>query len=574
MILQALHEYYQRKSADPGAGLAPPGFELKEIPFIIVIDGEGRLVQIDDMREGQGKKRRAKIQLVPKSVKRSVDVRANLLCDTVEWVLGVSTRGKPERVRQQHEAFRDKLIEVFGSAPMDPGLKAVFAFLGRLGEHDFTASPAWNELREMSPFVTFRLAGDSHLVTQRPHVRQQIEGRGGPPADGVCLVTGLDDVIEVTHPSIKGVRDAQPFGANIVSFNLDAFSSFGKEQGLNAPVGKKAAMAYTTALNHLLGRDSRQRMQVGDATTVFWAEKSSGATVEQAFAAWFDPRQDDPDANVERIRALYEFKKGTPLTDDDDQRFYVLGLAPNKARIVIRFWQVATVREMGERIFRHFSDLEIARSPFDPQYPSLYRLLLGLAPPTRDADKLKGLQPRLPGDWMRAILAGSPYPHGLLQAALRRCRALRDVDYVRAALIKACLNRSSFRKEVKLAVSLDSDNTNTGYRLGRLFATFEKIQEEANPGINATIRDRYFGAASSNPLVVFPLLNRLKNHHLAKIANPGRVVNLERVIGAIMEGLDAARPFPPSLTLADQGRFAVGYYHQRQKFFEKIGGTQ
>jgi CRISPR-associated protein Csd1 len=570
MILQALYDYYQRKAADPTSGLAGAGFEFKEIPFVIVIDEHGNCVQVDDMREGEGKKKRAKAQLVPQSVKRSTNVEANLLWDTVEYALGVDTRGKPERVRNQHEAFCTKLIGVFGAAPQDPGVHAVLAFVAHDRSEELSHSSCWEELKGNNPFVTFRLLGDSVIVSQRPDVNSHLASRGGRTADGSCLVTGESDAIAVLHPALKGVRGGQPTGGNIVSFNLDAFRSYGKEQGKNAPVGQKAAFAYTTALNRLLGRDSRQKLQVGDATTVFWAEKASGASVEEAFSAWFGPPPDDPNANVERVRALYEFKKGKPLTDDDDQRFYVLGLAPNAARIAVRFWHFATVREMGDRIFRHFEDLEMIRSPGMATYPSLYRLLRAIAP-LGDADRIP---PNIAGDWMRAILTGSTYPLTLLQGAVRRCRAEREVGYFRAALIKACLNRSTPREEVRLSVSLDPNNMNTGYRLGRLFSAFEKIQEEANPGINATIRDRYFGSASTNPLVVFPLLNRLKNHHLAKLENRGRVVNLERLIGEIMDRLDAANPFPPSLTLADQGRFAVGYYHQRQKFFEKTGGDQ
>lgn len=311
-------------------------------------------------------------------------------------------------------------------------------------------------------------------------------------------------------------------------------------------------------------------MGVGDSTVVFWAEKASGSAVEDAFAAWFDPRRDDPDAAGERVRALYEFKQGKPLSADDGQRFFVLGLAPNAARISVRFWQVASIRELGERIFQHFSDLEITLPPKAARHPSLYRLLSSIAV----LEKAENIPPNLGGDWMRSILTGAPYPQTLLQAALRRCRAEREVGPLRAALIKACLNRSRSGREEDLNVSLDCANANTAYRLGRLFAAFERIQEEANPGINATIRDRYFGSASASPVVAFPILNRLKNHHLAKLENRGRAVNFERLIGEVMNGLDGAHPFPPTLSLADQGRFAVGYYHQRQKFFEKTEGEE
>ena len=570
MILQSLKDYYDRKAGDPASALAPEGWESKEIPFVVVLDLAGGFVQLDDLRETEGKVKRAKAQLVPGSVKRSVNIAANLLWDSVEYALGVDTRGKPERVHQQHEAFRQKLHDTFGEQPEDGGLKALYRFLDQFDESVIALSSAWKEAREKNSFVSFRLQGETVLMCQRPAVRAAVEAESVGAPDGLCLVSGKKDRVARLHPAIKGVRGGQSSGGNIVSFNLPAFASYGKKQGSNAPIGEGAARAYTTALNSLLSRDSRQKVGIGDATVVFWAQKVSGAAVEDAFAAWFDPPRDTPDAATERVKALYELQQGRPLTDDDEQRFFVLGLAPNAARVSVRFWHVGTIRDLGGRVFEHFRDLEIVLPPNAPRYPSLYRLLTAIAL----LGKAENIPPNIGGDWMRSILTGSPYPLTLLQAAIRRCRAEREVGPLRAALIKASLNRSRSATEEEIQVSLDLDNRNTGYRLGRLFSAFEKIQEEANPGINATIRDRYFGSASTSPLVAFPILNRLKNHHLAKLDNRGRAVNFERLIGEVMGGLDAANPFPPSLSLADQGRFAVGYYHQRQKFFEKNEGEK
>jgi CRISPR-associated protein Csd1 len=570
MILQALKDYYDRKGRDPLGGLAPEGWERKEIPFVVVIGKGGEFIQVDDLRESdsKGKFKRAKTQLVPAAVKKSVNISANLLWDSLEYALGVDARGNPGRVVKQHAAFRERLRDAFGERPEDAGLVAVLKFLEKRHDDALSASASWEEAKAQNAFVSFRLQGDADLVCQRPAVRAAIDSKPRAEADGLCLVSGLRDKVARLHPSIKGIRGGQPTGTNIVSFNLPAFVSYGKEQGSNAPVGEASARAYTTALNHLLARDSRQKIGVGDATVVFWAEKGSGAVVEDAFSAWFDPPKDDPDVGGERVKVLYDFKQGKPLSADDGQKFFVLGLAPNAARASIRFWHVATIRELGERVFQHFSDLEIVLPPKAARHPSLYRLLSSIAL----LGKAENVPPNLGGDWLRSILSGAPYPQTLLQAALRRCRAEREAGPLRAALIKACLNRSRSGTEEELHVALDAANTNTGYRLGRLFATFEKIQEEAHPGINATIRDRYFGSASASPLVSFPILNRLKNHHLAKLDNRGRAVNFERLIGEVMGGLDAANPFPASLSLADQGRFAVGYYHQRQKFFEKTEG--
>lgn len=565
MIIKSLCDYYDRKAADAGA-IAPPGFEYKEIPFVIVVDENGRFVPpIQDMREGEGRARRAKVQLVPQGPKRSSGIKPYLLWDNVEYTIGVPIRGKPARVSEQHEAFLARLRTIGGEAAADRGLKSVLLFSEAPDLRSLQRDPAWVELTKDNPFVAFRLAGDDVLVSQRPAITRTLKDSPPESADGRCSITGRPAKIAETHPAIKGVRGAQTSGGNIVSFNLRAFESYGMAQGANASIGEPAAFFYTTALNQLLSRDSRQKIQVGDATVAFWSEKASGRPAEEAFADWFDPPRDDPGGDTARVRALYEFHQGQPLTSDDDQRFFVLGLAPNAARISVRFWSVATIRELGENVFRHFEDLAIVGPPSAPKHPSIYWLLRSIAA----QEKAENIPPNLAGDWMSAILSGSPYPLTLLQAAVRRSRAQANVSPTRAALLKATINRGSTTYEEKLPVSLDIANSNAGYRLGRLFATFEKIQEEASPGLNATIRDRYFGSASASPVVAFPILNRLKNHHLAKLENRGRAVNLERLIGEIIDGLDATRPFPPTLSIADQGRFAVGYYQQRQDFFRK-----
>lgn len=279
-----------------------------------------------------------------------------------------------------------------------------------------------------------------------------------------------------------------------------------------------------------------------------------------------EPPKDDPDRNVRAVTSLYKaIDQGLLENDEGRAKFFVLGLAPNAARIAIRFWHHGTVAEMAVRIRQHFDDLAIARSPHDPPYLSLFRLLVSVA----TLGKADNIPPNLGGEMMRSVLADLPYPHTLLAAAVRRIRAEHEVTYPRTAVLKACINRATryTHTEIKeeLKVSLDESNINTGYRLGRLFAVLEKIQEEANPGINATIRDRYYGAASSTPVTVFPTLLKLKNHHLSKLENRGRAVNLEKRIGEIMDGIN---DFPTQLPLADQGRFAVGYYHQRQDFFK------
>lgn len=563
MILQALYDYYQRKPDLPSVG-----FEEKEIAFLVVLDEEGRFVQMEDTREGEGKKKTAKRYLVPQTVKRSSGIAANRLWDNIGYVFGIDHKGKAERATAQHEAFKQTIRDL--NADHDPGVSAVLRFLDDEAERaKAAASPEWQTAIDSGANLSFKLVAHTELVCQSEIVRSALAAAATRQPDDIlttCLVSGQADVTERLHSAIKGVWGGQSSGGNIVSFNLDAFNSYGKAQGGNAPVGKQAAFAYTTALNHLLQKDSRQRLQVGDASTVFWAAKDH--PLEDVFADLFsEPRKDDPDRHTLAVTSLYQAPHtGAGAFDDNGTRFYVLGLAPNAARIAVRFWHVATVGELAGNIKQHFTDLEIVRGPHDPPYLSLFRLLVA----TAAQGKADNIPPNLAGAFMRSILAGTLYPQTLLQAVIRRVRAEHAITHAGAALIKAYLNRHDRithpQPQEALHVSLDATNTNPGYRLGRLFAVLEKIQEEAHPGLNATIRDRYYGAASSTPVAVFQTLMRLKNHHLAKLEQRGRAVNLEKLIGEIMDGIT---DFPPLLNLPDQGRFTVGYYHQRQALFTK-----
>jgi CRISPR-associated protein Csd1 len=566
MILQSLHEYYQRKMVDPDPRNRLPAFGLenKEIPFIVEIAKDGTLLGIKDTRRMEGKKARAEIFLVPKGAKRSSGVTANLLWDTAAYALGIDGKGKPERIDQQVQAFRARIEALPVAAKEGAGVTAVLAFLDSNPRAALQKSEHFVEIHDANPVVAFRLDGDGDLVCQ--HIGVPDAGmRDVLDADDArlqcCLVTGALAQSEKLHAAIKGVWGAQTSGGNIVSFNQEAFTSFGKEQGDNAPISVAAAFAYTTALNHLLARDSRQRIQVGDASTVFWAQ--SPDPLEDQFGGIFG-ESDAPD-RTEELRALLEaVRAGRFSSARGDNPFFVLGLAPNAARISIRFWQAAPLRDIAQRTLEWFEDIKVVRAPHDHEFPSLFRLLNACAL----QNKADNVPPSLGGDIMRAILSGGPFPASWLNAAVQRCRAERNVTYLRAAAIKACLNRSSLyssnRKEWK--PMLDTTNSNPGYRLGRLFAALEKLQEEASPGLNATIRDRYYGAASSTPVAVFTTLLRLKNHHIGKLDGRGRAVNFEKMFGEIMAGVT---DFPLHLSLPDQGRFALGYYHQRQAFFTK-----
>jgi CRISPR-associated protein Csd1 len=432
--------------------------------------------------------------------------------------------------------------------------------------------PAWREIFETGSFLSFRFSDERGLFCQNTDIARAIGKTSGEDRDtGICLVSGENDRVCELHTAIKGVYGAQTSGANIVSFNLDAFRSFGKKQGLNAPVGYSSMFAYTTALNTLLSKDSTQRMQVGDSSTVFWSSKQT--RFESDFLFFFDePKKDNPDEGTRRIRSLLEAPNTGAYTEDNgDGLFYVLGLAPNAARIAIRFWQVGTVSDFAGRIRQHFEDLRIVKPPHEPEFYSLWRLLVNIAV----QDKSENIPPNVAGDFMRSILNGTSLSRNPSSDAVRRIKSDPEnrVKSSRAALLKAFLNRAlrvhPDNKNKEIAMALDTEQPSVGYQLGRLFATLEKIQEEA--GNPSTIRERYYGAACSAPVTVFGTLMRLKNHHLAKIENKGRAINFERLLGEITGRFN---DFPTHLNLSEQGRFAIGYYHQRQDFFTKKDETK
>ncbi|MDP3440702.1 MAG: type I-C CRISPR-associated protein Cas8c/Csd1 [Azonexus sp.] len=595
MILRALYDYYQRKALDPDPARRLPAFGLeeKEIPFVIELAADGRPLLISDTRSGEGKKKVARRYLVPQGVKKSANIAANLFWGTAEYALGVVCRDNPVRVSGQHADFRKRIAELPESCKQDAGLLALKAFFVDHGLAALTDDPLWQEIFETNPLLTFRLAGDNNLICQRPDIvsamPREILKAG---RNAVCLVTGHAATAERLHTVIKGIWRAQSSGANIVSFDKDAFTSFNKTQGDNAPVSPAAAFAYTTALNHLLERGSRQFIQVGDAATVFWAQKND--PVEDDFAAIFGD-QDDPDAHTDQVRSfLNAVDSGVFGGGRGENRFYVLGLAPNAARIAIRFWHAEPLSIVARHVRQWFSDLEIVKADSEPPYPAIKRLLASICLPTKerpfgDLDKLPEI---VVGDVMRSALLGGEIPSQILNSAIQRCRAdqarkdsvsgkpVRHVSHSRAALIKAALNRhfrihSPDQKEI--TVSLDPSNTDGPYLRGRLFALFERMQElAAERELNRTIRDSFFGSAMSTPRAVFPRLIRLNQQHLRdlKRSNPSAANYLDRELRSVNDKLDPESAFPAASKLQDQGVFALGYYHQRQAFFTKFESSE
>ncbi len=583
MILQALDAYYQRLADDPSENVPRQGYSREKIHFALVLGQDGTLLDVHDLRERQGKKVVPREMAVPAATKRTVGVSPNFLWDNTSYVLGADAKGKPERTRDCFLAFRELLRKA--PADGDAGITAVLAFLDNwnpdAAPQAVSAFLPWDEVVGWN--MVFRLDGDMGYIHERPAARAAWDALRGQSADaeqGFCLVTGRLAPIARLHPAIKGVRGAQSSGAALVSFNLDAFTSYGKEQNHNAPVSEAATFGYTTALNHLLRAGSNRRVQIGDATTVFWSERphvledlmglflDKGPAPAPDDAGHADGQAADDGGLAQRVRRVLEAVRGgrmPPELGDTDVPFYVLGLAPNAARLSVRFFEVSTTGKIAARVGSHFRDINMERRhPRDPEFPSMWQLLIELAP-LRKSDNIP---PTLSGALMRAILGGRPYPRSLLAAIIGRIRADHEVSCLRAALLKGYFTRAPKGDNTwEVGVTLDPASTDIGYKLGRLFAILEKAQQDALPGINATIRDRFYGAASATPRAVFPRLIHLAQFHISK-ADYGYIS--DKRLGEVMEGLN---DFPAHLTMDQQGRFALGYYHQRNALWRKADTT-
>jgi CRISPR-associated protein Csd1 len=582
MILQALHDYYERMIADPDSGMPPYGTSMENISFALVLDKAGNLREVEDLRIEDGKKRFPRKMAVPAAVIRTSGVKANYLWDKAAYVLGADKSGTKGHASKL-VAFKELLAEV-GAAEDDPGLVAVRRFVDNWKPEDaetiISAHHPWEEVAGAN--LVFRLEGGKGFIHARPSVQRgwnTFQALSGDAPKVQCLITGEDNMpLARVHTPIKGVVGGQTSGGYIVSFNASAFVSYGRDK---ADVGETSAFAYTTALNALLTRGSRQKVTIGDMTIVFWAERSNPA--EDFLADLFDPapveslpqhRIDHP-TTVKIHDLLQAIRSGGRAVDivpdlDESVRFYLLALAPNASRLSIRFWASNTVGDVLRKVGWHFQQLEIVRQfESDPEFPPMWRVLRQ----TAALGKSENIPPVLAGGMAKAMLIGSPYPQSLLPTVLGRIRAEHQVTYFRAALIKAFLIRN---KQWEVPVSLDSARTDRPYLLGRLFAVLEKAQQDAVPGANATLKDRYLGSASANPGQVFHILLKNTANHTAKLRKDpekkGLAFNHEKMIQDIMDAFD---DFPATMTSEEQGLFMIGYYHQRKDLFtKKIKETQ
>jgi len=557
---------------------APPfGFSTEKIALLISVRDDGSASVID--LRGEDKKRPPRMMLVPQAVKRTVGIAPNFLWDKTAYVLGL-TAGEGKRTAQEHQAFKDRHAEWLAGTE-DAGLLAFLRFF-ELWAPDQILPGMTDDLRDQNAIFAYEPDRSAGVwLHDRPAAREIWCKKAGADTTKaqMCLVNGELAPVARLHPSIKGVWGAQSSGAALVSFNLDAFTSYGHEQGDNAPVSEAAAFAYATALNRFLTKDSGHRIQMGDASTVFWADGSAVAAKESEglFAALFGGEITEEDATAEDKRATAEIglrlemiQKGTALSRVAPDiaagvRFHILGLAPNAARLSVRFHYEDDFGKLIDNYQGHLDNLRLDPPPRDG-FPPLWRYLTELAV----LGKRENVPPNLAGEWMRAILTGHPYPLTLLSTALMRLRGDGDVNALRVGILKSVLIRN-LKLEVPMA--LDPTCKDRGYVLGRLFAVYEEIQRAALGGnVNATIKDKFYGAASATPQKVFSVLDRGSANHFAKLRkqSPGWAVNLEKLLTSITEVMEPGQdPIPVALGSAEQAMFGIGYYHQRSEAFRK-----
>ena len=503
--------------------------------------------------------------------------------DNAKYVLGLDASGKAERSKQCFEAMAQKCQEILAAAVGEKAtaLKAFFASWQPEAAHENALLQPYMEDLLSSANLMFKVEGES--VEQDEEIRKAWDAyksqQASDTVQGICLVTGKKAPVARLHPNIKGLYGAQSSGAALVAFNALAYESYEHKQGDNAPVSEYAAFAYTTALNTLLASE-RNYLRIGEMTVVFWAEGADEDN-EDVFGDVFSSENkiiedDDLQGFFEKVSRGQSFSVKDYLVKPEN-KFYILGLSPNAARIAVRFFLVDTFGDFIKNYEQYFREFEIIKPSFDNRVNvPLWQILQETA---NKNSKDKAASPLLAGAVLRSILSGIKYPEALYQNTILRAKADQDnpdknitkISRIKAAIIKACLLRNYKNNEEVVTVALNEECKKVPYVLGRLFAVLEDLQEKANPGINSTIKDRYFNSACATPSVTFPLLTKLANTHLKKIsAQRGTVIYFEKLIGELMNKLEVENnAMPARLSLPEQGEFVLGYYHQVQKRFEK-----
>lgn len=577
MILQALAKHYENLAAE--GKVSKEGWCEAKVSYAIELMPDGKVKGFISLKteEERGKKKVwvSTTRMVPQMVTRSSGVSSNFLCDNSKYMLGFDKDGSSKRVLECFQAAKEKHLELLKQAEgeMAASIKGFFeTWNPEKEEEKLKESEIWEALTDGGNLIFYMNgceAQEDEEIKELWNEKQNSCDREEGGNTGICLVTGKKAEISRIHRTIKGVPGAQSSGAALVSFNAPAFESYGKEQSYNAPVGKYAEFAYTTALNYLLSQRN-YTFQLGDTMVVYWAENGQKA-YQDVFSFALVPTVD----NLETIREIFDcIKKDQPIKVeniemDSEQRFYILGLAPNAARLSVRFFYQDSFGKILEHISEHYERMKIVQPSWENrEYMSIRDMLMETV---NQNSRDKSPIPNMAAMVMQAVLSGGRYPASLYTDTLIRIRAdqgERKLSWGRAAILKAYLIRNTNWKEGVNYMGLNKENNEQPYLLGRLFAVLEFIQKDANPGIKATIRDRYFNSACATPASVFPILIKLMNSHIKKLErdNPGAKISYENQLTEIMGKLDE---FPRRLTLEEQGKFDLGYYHQVQDKYTK-----
>lgn len=563
MILQALNSLYSRLG-----DVAPFGYSVQLISCCITIDSHGKLLGFVPLIREEGKrKQKRSMQVFGQSKPTGKGINPCFLWDNPSYLLGCTNdESKKERTEESFIASRDFHLGLEKEIN-HPSYSAVCRFLESWNPKESSTHPELAEYE--NGFFVFRLSDELRFVHEIPEIKKwwdqklQAIDPSNEHQNAYCLVSGkYGPVARIHEPKIKGVTGGSQAVALLcaVDKGFKAAESYGKHQGFNFPVGIDETFQYCTALNYLLARENNSSLTIGDATVVYWSEEPT--PVEDVLSLMFSPPVSAEDASARNAIAkdLELISQGLFPPErfgNLETRFYVLGLSPNAARLSVRFWYVSTLREMLEHLQQHMQDLQICGKP-EKEFamPAVWQLTAETARESKD------VSPLLAGAVMKAILTGQPYPEALYSAILRRLRMDRNMNYRRACILKACLNRNHSKD---ISMSLDPHYPDAAYHMGRLFAELEVAQEDALGKVNATIKDRYFGSASANPSSVFPRLIRLNQHHLGKLDDWKKRLREER-IRDVCQKIDE---FPNYLHPHKQGLFALGYYHQRADIFTK-----
>lgn len=595
MILQALVKYYECL-ADAGK-VTRPGWCSAKVAANLNISQEGELLGITPLKneETRGKKTIEVPQSkeVPEQVTRSSGVSPNFLCDNSSYILGIDTKGKPKRTKECFEASKERHLQILENVHSGTA-EAIKSFYQNWkqdeAETNQVVSEHFEELCAASNLVFYV---DGEFAQDDPEIKtawEEFYRQKEKGEKGICLVTGEQTEIARIHGLIKGVPGAQSSGASLIGFNAPAFLSYGKEQSYNAPVGEQAVYGYTTALNYLINTKDLKgypfRSALGDTMVVYWSE-SGKEEYQNAFADISEPTVD----NQEIIRSVFDnLEKGWDVDIEGvlsgispDEKFYILGLSPNAARLSVRFFYEDSFGNILRHLKEHYDRMEVVRPAMDSiKYLGTWRMLQEIV---NKKSKDKKPPDNIAGAAFRAILSGDRYPETLYQAVLQRITAEQDdpdariykITRGRAAIIKAYLIRNTrLSEKEEITVGLNENSKSIPYNLGRMFAVLEHIQEEsADNKINSTIKDRFFNSACATPASIFPVLLKLKNSHMKKVErkNVGIKINFEKMLTDIQSRFpvtdDQMIAYPRRLSLEEQGMFILGYYHQTQKRYEK-----